>query len=710
MRSIGLVSLISLFIFFSTLSFATPGFLNNSCGVINESGTYIVNGANLSSQDGFNCINITVSNVLLNLNGSTIGGATASDNAALYLSGSSLTNITIANGTVNASDHGVYSVETFNVTLRNLTIYNVSTGTNLQDPGAGNFNLITNSTFYGCSICINAYASSNLILSNNSISGAINEAISLENLENITVTGNSIFNVSIALTMTNASRSTVSNNLLWNFSDPSYSILLRNNSNYNILANNTLSNGTAFGISITGGSYNNLTNNTIYSYVDPPGNTAATGIYLSGSTSLSQYNRLVSNTAHNLTYGVYLAENSSNTTLTSNSVYNISTAGFFAFDSSNNTLTNNSAFSITGAEAVSFMLVASSNLLYNNTVYNSSVGFYCAYACNITTFEGNNITNMSQIAIYLSDTFNEFSDAPSTLNFSGNNEIHSLQDGANDLYIANSTLSTNGYNVTTDYLNYRLTSASNLTTLTSTASTLDVSETDCFDLAQRCQLVSNIIQIAGLGSSNLGQLLAYYNSSLLATGMLESNIVFGRFIDGSGWQEIASPTRDETANSISQSSISSLGTFGAVGFATLTGSSSSSDSSNSSSRSSSIDTEIALPEANATLPEEPEIIEPMPPESTNTSSEEASDISATANDSAGAIVADEVPGVEPPEAATGTPIAETPAATTGPGAEAEPTSVPKVNSPGITLIPILVVVAAVVVIGALIYYFLVRGN
>ncbi|MFH1521210.1 MAG: right-handed parallel beta-helix repeat-containing protein, partial [Candidatus Micrarchaeota archaeon] len=126
MNNLKLFSIFLGLVFLTTLGFST--FNNNSCGTIDAAGTYIVNVSSITSSDGNSCINITTSNVVLNLNGSYIDGAINGGKAAIYVYNSTeyLTNITVANGTVNASRWGVYLRNVENSTIANISAFNNS--------------------------------------------------------------------------------------------------------------------------------------------------------------------------------------------------------------------------------------------------------------------------------------------------------------------------------------------------------------------------------------------------------------------------------------------------------------------------------------------------------------------------------------------------------------------------------------------------------
>ncbi len=125
------------------LGFSLDGFNNMSCGgQINMSGYYKMNSSsanllNITSDTGVSCINITTSNVYLDLNGTWITGSTVDLEAAIYvynLTGTGLLdNITIANGFINNSYFGISVKEAKNVTISNVSISNTTTAIYIYD-------------------------------------------------------------------------------------------------------------------------------------------------------------------------------------------------------------------------------------------------------------------------------------------------------------------------------------------------------------------------------------------------------------------------------------------------------------------------------------------------------------------------------------------------------------------------------------------------
>ncbi|MFH1520680.1 MAG: right-handed parallel beta-helix repeat-containing protein [Candidatus Micrarchaeota archaeon] len=217
--------------------------------------------------------------------------------------------------------------------------------------------------------------------------------------------------------------------------------------NNNIISNNTIYNGTNNNHFLFTSSSNNIvTNNTAY-------NCENECFRLDDS---SNNNTLTFNTAYNSDNSAFqISSTCTNNTLISNTAYN--TVGFIIM-TNNITLTNNTAYNT----SVGFLLFNSTDTyLYNNTVHNTTIGFYVAYDSTITTFEGNNVTNATQYALLISDNFIGLYGS-SSLTFSGNNGIYNTPSTGKEIYLYNSSISTNGYNITTSNFSFGLNTSYNV--------------------------------------------------------------------------------------------------------------------------------------------------------------------------------------------------------------------------------------------------------
>ncbi len=400
---------------------------------------------------------------------------------------------------------------------------------------------------------------------------------------------------------------------------------------------------------------------------------------------------------------------------------------------------------------------------------NNSYGFYFTGSTGVVLTSVNASNN--SVAQYF------FTNSNAT--FNSTNYAQALPSGSTVLNSSTNSnvtaLSGTTYNLmVTPEVSFSFDQARNLTFTVSNTTAQGISQTDCFDLGQACQAVSNLLLVTDVGGASLQQLLVQYTPSLLATGMLESNIDLARFVSGSGWQAFDSSTLADSDNTIRFGAISTFGTFAAVGFSSLTSSTAdtetTSDSSlvlthddlvcpegelvvsatssgdgvsgvdlrllyngvtsqemttdsdgevvftvtqsgsykvvNSDKKSGYVKaTSISFSLTSCAVEETPEVAveEPVvaPEEPAAESEAPAAEQPAAEEPSAGETP--EAPAVTPEEPAA---EPEAPAATPEePAAPTQPTTPPKVSAPDLT--PVLGVVAAVVVIGALVYYFLV---
>ncbi len=381
-----------------TILFATPGFLNNSCGTINESGTYIVNVSNITSQNSNTCINITASHVLLNLNSSYIEGA-LNPGASIYAHNSSvvLTNITIANGTANNSFHGIHFNSIENSTIRNVTVHGITT-CSVIFLNNSRYNTITNITGRNA-------------LGSCSIANGDGTGVYLLNSSRNNITNSTLYNLTKGIMAYDslAHNNTISYNTIYNTNrsgiliDTTIDSIVSYNYIYNQL---DAVNGNGYGIyvlNIGDGSntfsYNNLSNMS-----------QCFRLYYPGQASLS-WNR-----CYNSEYGfMIMGDESTGSSYQNNTVINVS-AGFVL---------------TTGEDGPD---AASTNV--------------------VTGFSGNNITNATTGALALGNSSLSFSGNNGIYSLPlGSLGVYSLSD-----YTIGSNFTTNGYNITTSNMNYQLTS------------------------------------------------------------------------------------------------------------------------------------------------------------------------------------------------------------------------------------------------------------
>ncbi len=510
-------------IFLSSLSFATPGFLNNSCGVINESGTYIANVSNLTSQTAYTCINITASNVLLNLNGSRVDRALSSSPSIYVFSG--LTNITIANGTINNSFQGIEFNGVENSTVRNLSIHSISDCSGILLQNNSRYNSITNITVY------NAFGS-----------------CSIANGD-----GNGVY-------LLNSSHNNITNSIFYNLTKGIYA--------YDVLAHN-----------------NTISGNTIY-------NTNHSGILLDSTLDNTiSYNYIhdALDTDNGQGYGIFLlnigGDDGGLTTVSNNNLSSMSRCFKFFYPGFAAISLNKCDNSEYGFEINADMGGGS---YQNNAITNVSFGFAMlpsdnpgpTYAATnqIQNFSGNNMTNATEAAIVLVN---------STLIFSGNNGIYSLTEGSLEIGMLNESnsllggnLSTDDYNITTNYLSFQLdaynvsvsvvnlsdtpgTTVSSISGVSTSYDSLIPFSTGYFGLN-----ITNASGVAGISPK------LFYNSSALGS-YSTSYLGIGSTSGGGTWT-FYSGTVNPSESSVYYSSITSFSYFTVIAYAPSTPASSSS--------------------------------------------------------------------------------------------------------------------------------------
>ncbi len=211
--------------------------------------------------------------------------------------------------------------------------------------------------------------STNVTIENNNFtemlyqSGTDKYDIWIHTSNNVTIRNNTVSNGNVVIYLRESNNCTIANNILYNIT-PSYSwgVFLWNASD-NLFANNTIFNGTHYGIDLYGRSNRNtVINNTIYN-VDY-------GIGLFKSTDAGDKptnNTLINNTVYNNTNGIRLS-NAINTTITANIFYNSTSKGIYITDG-NATLTNNSIHN--NRDGI-YLYPTQNTTLTNNTVYNNS--------------------------------------------------------------------------------------------------------------------------------------------------------------------------------------------------------------------------------------------------------------------------------------------------------------------------------------------------
>ncbi|WP_445475229.1 NosD domain-containing protein [Methanococcoides methylutens] len=255
----------------------------------------------------------------------------------------------------NSNDH-VFSINADNVIISEFKVTDAASSGN-----AGIYlNNVEDCTVTENSLSDNYYGiwldySSNNIVSNNTVNSN-NYGIRLyrSNNNNMLIDNTANFNNNYGIWLDRSSNNILSNNTLnWN---DAYGIYQYDSKN-NIMSNNTLDSN-SYGIYLTSSSHNELNNNTA-EWND------FTGIYLSSSDN----NELNNNNANSNTNGIYLSS-SDNNELNNNTADWNDMYGINLYISSNNELINNTAYS----NDYGIRLYASSNynLIYNNYLDNTN--------------------------------------------------------------------------------------------------------------------------------------------------------------------------------------------------------------------------------------------------------------------------------------------------------------------------------------------------
>ncbi|MCZ7405259.1 MAG: right-handed parallel beta-helix repeat-containing protein, partial [Candidatus Methanoperedens sp.] len=229
--------------------------------------------------------------------------------------------------------------------------------------------------------------SSNNTITNNTADNTVspnNIGINLENSNNNILINNTLTsNTNDGIYLHSSSNNTLTNN---NASSNFYGIDIETSSN-NKLANNTANSNNNYGIYFYSSDCNNLTNN------NASNNTNNVGIYLESSSN----NRLINNTANSNYDGIYLVSSNYNI-LTSNTA-NSNHDGIYIDSSNYNILTNNNASNNTNDVGIRFDYSDYNNLT-SNTANSNYDGIYLE-SSNSNTLTNNTAGNNTDSGIHL---------------------------------------------------------------------------------------------------------------------------------------------------------------------------------------------------------------------------------------------------------------------------------------------------------------------
>ncbi|RLI84722.1 hypothetical protein DRP07_00205 [Archaeoglobales archaeon] len=332
------------------------GFRIYSCTVIDTPGYYVLQNDILDSSAS-KCVNITANDVILDGNGHIIDGINSLGSSAIY--SSNTLNVTVRNVTVTGWWDGIY--------YRNVKDCRIENDT------------VSSNTMYG----IVLRNSQNCLITNN---------IAIENLG----TGIRLYNSSYITTVDN----TVSSN-------GNDGISLSSHSTYNTIKNNTATLNDDYGISVYSSENNVLINNTaefndigIFLY-NSTGNSVIGNLakdnYNGISISGSSINNLIDlNNANSNYFGIHIDLSSEN--ILSNNTLTLNTIGFDLYLSDFNTLYRNT---VTDNNYGIKLSTSGNNTIYDNFFRNENNAIFgdtfYVNSWNVTKMNGTNIVGGSEI-------------------------------------------------------------------------------------------------------------------------------------------------------------------------------------------------------------------------------------------------------------------------------------------------------------------------
>jgi len=336
-------------------------FDGTDCGIINESGSYLLNnnieGAPISASPaaGTTCIRINVSDVVLDCNGYTItNNGTSGSTSGIFLFNS--TNITVKNcPMISRYSYGVNLYFTNNSLVNNITLFNNSQTS-----------------------ILNTYSSNNILTSNNITSSTGGISISTGSINN-----------------------TINDN---NISFGSYGLIIGQN-NANFFSSNQIFNNSVSGVQVIGSSNNTFTNNEVYN----------NGYgFLVAQTNIWETinnNFFDNNVYNNSGYGFNLSSSHNNTF--TNNVVNKNQYGIILLQSENNSINSNTFCTNAVLDIKNFSTGNSGNLNRCDNVNNwgdTSNPSGCTYSCALPSFDGTDCGIINEPGSY--QLFNDLSGAP----------------------------------------------------------------------------------------------------------------------------------------------------------------------------------------------------------------------------------------------------------------------------------------------------------
>ncbi len=385
----------------------------SSCNDLISANTFYFLTQNISSVG--TCINIFAPNITLDCNGFAINYSNPVTGYGVYSNSSNTTlkNCVIFENNVTSYGPGIYyAAGSGNGTIYNNNITTLGTyshGIYLTSSSKNNItnnNIMTNSS-YSCGINVSSSSNNNLtnnqIMTNGSYGYGIQLSSSSNNsLINSTITTNSNSGTSnYGVSLSSSSNNSLINSTIITRRGTGVILSSLSNNNYFIDNHLVLFGVQADGISISSGSYNNITNNNIFHWgssgcsfainLDYSNNSVLNnnimtngscirGIYMSSSNSRAIGNIITLTGSSSFDYGVIFIDGNSNIVADNIIQSTGGTSHGISFSGSNNNLTNNSVFT-NGSESygIYFSSSGSNNNLTNNNIRTTGSSAYGIY-------------------------------------------------------------------------------------------------------------------------------------------------------------------------------------------------------------------------------------------------------------------------------------------------------------------------------------------
>jgi len=394
----------------------------------------------------------------------------------------------------NNSDLDVFKIRNSNnVTIQGLNI----TGAGTNHAGVyvyqSNNCKVKDNILHDDSLGVYPFYSDYTLISNNtatkSLLAGVGRAVIVEYSNYNTVSGNTVSNNNIGISVSDSNGATVSGNTV-NLS-ASYGILLEDATSVTAQNNNVSSSG-SFGIYLASSTGNFLRSNTVYDYNTSNGinlvlssgnevssntvsnpsiitnthgiflNTSHNNVISSNTVTNNDYgiamrysnnNSVLNNTASTNNRGIYIAYTSSLNTLSGNQANSNTNNGIILDNAAENTVTNNTARLNTGTSSSSGIVVGSSsnNNINNNNASSNRRGIYISSSSSSGNTISSNTVNSNSYGIYVENTG---ANNNITRNTAGSNSVYGIfLSNSNNTYVLNNVAPYNakGIYVNTSY-------------------------------------------------------------------------------------------------------------------------------------------------------------------------------------------------------------------------------------------------------------------